>query len=112
MEPLPENLFQSSTDLVAAIVQEADTGQVLMLAWMNREALTLTMETKMATYWSRSRSEIWIKGATSGNIQEVQSIALDCDSDALLLKVKQTGPACHTGEVTCFHRRLMTGSMD
>lgn len=112
MEQLPESLFKSSSDLVAAIVQEADTGEVLMLAWMNREALTLTMETKRATYWSRSRSEIWIKGATSGNIQEVQSIAVDCDGDALLVKVKQTGAACHTGEVSCFYRPILTGSSD
>ena len=110
MESLPEELFHSSTDLIAAIVQEAESGQVLMLAWMNREALILTMQTRRATYWSRSRNEIWIKGATSGNIQEVQSIAVDCDGDALLLTVKQVGVACHTGNLSCFHRSLMSGS--
>lgn len=82
------------------------------MAWMNQEALTLTMQTKRATYWSRSRSEIWIKGATSGNIQEVESIALDCDGDALLLRVKQTGVACHTGEVSCFHKDLASGGSE
>ena len=112
MELLPESLFRSSTDLIAAIVQDAESGQVLMMAWMNQEALTLTMQTKRATYWSRSRSEIWIKGATSGNIQEVESIALDCDGDALLLRVKQTGVACHTGEVSCFHKDLASGGSE
>jgi phosphoribosyl-AMP cyclohydrolase len=106
MESLPELLFRTPSDLIAAIVQDADSGQILMMAWMNQEALRLTMETKRATYWSRSRKEIWVKGATSGNTQEVESIALDCDGDALLLKVKQTGVACHTGEVSCFHRHL------
>lgn len=77
-----------------------------MMAWMNREALALTLETKKATYWSRSRQEIWVKGETSGNTQEVESISLDCDGDALLLKVKQTGVACHTGQMSCFHRPL------
>lgn len=101
-----ENLLKSPTDLVAAIAQDDVSGQVLMLAWMNREALAATIATGRATYWSRSRSELWVKGATSGHIQTVKSISLDCDGDALLLKVEQVGAACHTGEKTCFHNDI------
>lgn len=93
--------------LIPAIAQDAETGEVLMLAYMNHEALSKTISTKAATYWSRSRNELWIKGATSGHIQEVVSVSLDCDSDAVLLKVNQTGAACHTGERTCFHSELI-----
>lgn len=89
--------------LIPAIAQDAKTGEVLMLAYMNAESLAQTLATHKATYWSRSRNELWVKGATSGHTQEVLSIALDCDGDALLLKVNQIGAACHTGEVTCFH---------
>ena len=88
-------------DLIAAIAQDASTGEVLMLAWMNEESLTKTLQTKQATYWSRSRNKIWLKGESSGHFQEVKSIFFDCDADALLLKVNQTGAACHTGEVSC-----------
>ncbi|MCX6430550.1 MAG: phosphoribosyl-AMP cyclohydrolase [Actinobacteria bacterium] len=109
MESLADNIFGSSSQLIAAIVQDATTEQVLMLAWMNREAFLLTIETKKATYWSRSRNEIWVKGATSGHTQEVVSMALDCDGDALLLRVNQTGAACHTGAITCFHRPITVG---
>lgn len=93
--------------LIPAIAQDAETGEVLMLAYMNHEALSKTISTKAATYWSRSRNELWIKGATSGHIQEVVSVSIDCDSDAVLLKVNQTGAACHTGERTCFHSELI-----
>ena len=93
-----------SAGLVAAIAQDAETGEVLMLAWMNAEALARTLETRRATYWSRSRGEIWVKGETSGHIQEVVEVRVDCDQDAVLLKVRQTGGACHTGRESCFYR--------
>ena len=92
--------------LIPAVVQEADTGQVLMVAWMNRNALQLTIETGDAHFWSRSRESLWYKGATSGNIQKVREIRVDCDGDTLLLSVDPAGPACHTGEHSCFYRRL------
>jgi phosphoribosyl-AMP cyclohydrolase len=98
-----EKLLKNPADLVAAITQDSETGEVLMLAWMNREALAATIATGRATYWSRSRQELWIKGATSGHTQAVTSISLDCDGDAILLQVIQVGGACHTGERTCFH---------
>ncbi len=80
-----------------------------MVAWMDREALRRTLETGRATYWSRSRSEYWVKGETSGNVQAVVEVRLDCDGDALLVRVVQTGPACHTGDATCFDSGLVTG---
>ena len=92
--------------LVPAIAQDATTGEVLMLAWMSREALKLTLETGDVTYWSRSRKEIWRKGATSGHTQRLIEAYVDCDGDTLLLKVDQHGPACHTGAPTCFFRRM------
>jgi phosphoribosyl-AMP cyclohydrolase len=90
--------------LVAAIAQDADTGEVLMLAWMNAEALQQTLATSRAVYWSRSRGELWRKGDTSGHEQHVLEVRLDCDQDAVLLKVRQTGGACHTGRRSCFYR--------
>ena len=95
--------------LVPAIAQDVSSGEVLMLAWMNRESLELTISTRKATYWSRSRNELWIKGETSGSTQEVISISHDCDSDALLIKVNQVNGACHTGDKTCFDAGLMVG---
>lgn len=92
--------------LVPAIVQDAASGQVLMLAYMNQAAYQRTLETGQAHFWSRSRRELWHKGATSGNIQQVVSIFLDCDADTLLLKVTPAGPACHTGAVSCFFTPL------
>lgn len=92
--------------LIAAIAQDATTGDVLMLAWMNSEALRLTLETRRATYWSRSRGEIWVKGDTSGHAQEVVEVRVDCDQDAVLLTVRQTGGACHTGRESCFYRAI------
>jgi len=89
--------------LIAAIAQDASSDEVLMLAWMNREALIQTLETKRATYFSRSRQKLWVKGESSGHFQEVVEFKFDCDGDAILLKVKQTGAACHTGEKSCFH---------
>jgi phosphoribosyl-AMP cyclohydrolase len=92
--------------LVPAIVQDAETRDVLMMAWMNAESLRLTHETGEAHFWSRSRHEIWHKGATSGNTQQLVSIRIDCDGDTILLEVHPAGPACHTGEVSCFYRTL------
>jgi phosphoribosyl-AMP cyclohydrolase len=98
-------LKRNDQGLVPAVVQQHDTGEVLMLAWMDDEALRRTLSTGRATYWSRSRAEYWVKGETSGNVQHVKSVALDCDGDTLLLRVEQTGPACHTGARTCFDGR-------
>jgi phosphoribosyl-AMP cyclohydrolase len=93
--------------LVAAIAQDHKTGEILMLAWMNRESLALTLETGQVTYWSRSRQSLWRKGETSGHTQRLVEAHVDCDGDALVLKVEQTGPACHTGNRTCFYRKLI-----
>ncbi|WP_061962028.1 phosphoribosyl-AMP cyclohydrolase [Demequina flava] len=97
-----DSLKRNSDGLVCAVVQERDSREVLMVAWMNDEALALTLSSGRAVYWSRSRQELWRKGDTSGHIQEVHSVDLDCDGDALLLTVTQTGPACHTGTTSCF----------
>ncbi|MEY4037623.1 MAG: hypothetical protein RL201_1004 [Actinomycetota bacterium] len=102
--------LKDGVDLIPAIAQDAKSGEVLMLAYMNAQSLALTLETGQATYWSRSRNELWVKGATSGHTQEVLSVSLDCDGDALLLKVNQIGAACHTGENTCFHNPLNLGA--
>lgn len=95
-----------SRGLVPAIVQDAVTGEVLMMAYMNAESLSKTIETAETWFWSRSRQELWHKGATSGNTQRVISIMADCDGDTLLVKVEPRGPACHTGEPSCFFRPL------
>lgn len=92
--------------LIPAIAQDARTGEVLMVAWMNVRALELTRSTRLAHFWSRSRQVLWQKGETSGNTLHVQEIRVDCDADTLLLLVQPTGPACHTGERTCFYRTL------
>lgn len=93
--------------LLPAIAQDAATGEVLMLAWMDAEALRRTLATRRATYWSRSRGEYWVKGETSGHHQEVVSAAIDCDRDTILLRVNQAGAACHTGNRTCFFTELL-----
>ena len=95
-------LRRDPAGLMAAVVQQHDTGEVLMLAWMDDEALHRTLTTGRATYWSRSRQEYWVKGETSGHAQAVREVRLDCDGDAVLVTVDQTGPACHTGARTCF----------
>jgi len=92
--------------LVPAIVQDVETNEVLMLAYMNTESLRLTLEKGETVFWSRSRGELWHKGATSGNVQRVVEIRVDCDADALLIRVRPAGPACHTGERTCFYSNL------
>jgi phosphoribosyl-AMP cyclohydrolase len=91
--------------LVPAIAQQHDSGEVLMLAWMNRAAVVASLTGGRATYWSRSRQTLWRKGDSSGHIQELVEARLDCDGDTLLLRIRQTGPACHTGAPTCFYRR-------
>jgi phosphoribosyl-AMP cyclohydrolase len=95
--------------LVGAIVQDSQTGEVLMFAWMNREALHKTLTEGRACYWSRSRSKLWIKGESSGNTQTVKSVRLDCDGDAILIAVEQSGGACHTGYRSCFYRVADSG---
>jgi len=95
-------LKRNADGLVAAIVQQHDTHEVLMLGWMDDEALHRTLSTGRGTYWSRSRQEYWVKGETSGHTQRVVEVRLDCDGDTVLVKVDQTGPACHTGADTCF----------
>ena len=99
-------LLKDPNTLIPVITQEASTGEVLMLAYMNTEALSISIKTGQATYWSRSRNELWVKGATSGNTQLIHAISLDCDGDAILLKVEQTGVACHTGNKSCFHQKI------
>ncbi len=105
-----EQLKFDSEGLIPAIAQEEKSGEILMMAWMNRESLRTTIETNRATYWSRSRKKFWMKGEESGNIQEIRSIHVDCDGDAVLLKVNQVGgAACHTGHRTCFFREVVDG---
>ena len=106
LDPQVAALLKDSDALIPAIAQDSTSKEVLMLAYMNAQSLELTLTTGKATYWSRSRNELWVKGATSGHYQDVQSIALDCDGDALVLQVIQTGAACHTGQQTCFHTPL------
>lgn len=92
--------------LIPAIAQDHETNEVLMLAYMNKESLERTIKDRKAWYWSRSRQKYWMKGESSGNIQEVMEIYYDCDADAVLLRIKQTGPACHTGNRSCFFRKI------
>jgi phosphoribosyl-AMP cyclohydrolase len=96
----------NSNGLAPAVLQDATSGEVLMVAWMNAEALRLTRATGEAHFWSRSRQQLWRKGETSGNVMRVRQILIDCDGDTLLLRVDAAGPACHTGERTCFYREL------
>ena len=98
------NILQET--LWCIIVQDVHTNQVLMLAYMNEESLRLSIETKLATYYSRSRKSLWIKGEKSGHYQHIQDILVDCDNDTLLLKVEQDGAACHTGKYSCFYRNI------
>ncbi len=103
--------FSRSGGLIAAIAQDAESGEILMLAWMNQDAWNATLATGEAHYWSRSRQKLWHKGESSGNVQKVLAIRLDCDSDAVILEIKQIGgAACHTGRESCFYRRIVPGS--
>ena len=99
-------LLKDPTLLIPAIAQDVHSKDVLMLAYVNQQALAHMIATSTGTYWSRSRNELWVKGATSGHTQKVISLALDCDGDALLISVEQIGAACHTGEKTCFHKPI------
>ena len=103
---MKDEIKYDANGLIPAIVQDAETNDVLMLAYMNAESLRLTTETGETWFWSRSRSELWHKGATSGNVQRVVDVRVDCDADTLLVLVNPTGAACHTGERTCFYRKL------
>jgi len=99
--------FKKSNGLIPVVVQDAKTKEILMQAYANKEAVELTLKTRKATYWSRSRNELWIKGETSGHTQKVVSVSTDCDYDSLLYVVEQTGPACHTGEYNCFFNKML-----
>lgn len=102
-----KNLKFDQRGLIPAIIQDYKTGEVLMLAYMNLQSLKRTLRDGLTCFWSRSRKEYWVKGKTSGHYQYVKSVAYDCDMDALLIKVRQVGPACHTGKRSCFYRRLI-----
>jgi len=106
MKELLSEIKYDANGLVPAIVQDAETNEVLMLAYMNAESFGLTLSTGETHFWSRSRQELWHKGATSGNIQRVVEVRVDCDADTLLIRVHPAGPACHTGNQTCFYRKL------
>ena len=103
---LAQEIRFNEAGLIPAIVQDVQTRQVLMMAWMNAESLRRTLEIGETVFWSRSRQEFWHKGATSGNTQRVVAISLDCDGDTLLIEVEAAGPACHTGAVSCFFRKI------
>ncbi len=105
----PESLTYDANGLLPAIAQDADSGAVLMLAWMNADAVARTLDTGRVTYWSRSRKSFWIKGESSGHVQELVEMRVDCDRDCLLVLVKQTGPACHTNRRSCFYTALRNG---
>ena len=102
-------LKYDANGLIPAIAQDAGTGEVLMMAWMNREAVELTLQSGKVTYWSRSRQSFWVKGETSGHLQELVDLRVDCDRDCLLLVVNQTGPACHTNRRSCFYTAARDG---
>ena len=106
----PASLCYNDQGLIPAIAQEEGTGDVLMMAWMNAEAVARTLETGKVTYWSRSRSSFWVKGETSGHVQELVDFRVDCDRDCLLVVVRQTGPACHTNRKSCFYTSVRDGS--
>ncbi|WP_412067153.1 phosphoribosyl-AMP cyclohydrolase [Rubrivirga sp. IMCC43871] len=113
VQPLLDAATFDDNGLVAAIAQDDATGDVLMLAYMNRDTLKQTLETGVMTYWSRSRQKVWVKGETSGNVQNVKSAHIDCDGDALLFRIEQIGgAACHTGHRSCFYRRVEDGALE
>ncbi|MFW6022364.1 MAG: bifunctional phosphoribosyl-AMP cyclohydrolase/phosphoribosyl-ATP diphosphatase HisIE [Halanaerobiaceae bacterium] len=112
MKDILEKIKFNEKGLVPAVLQDIDSKEVLMLAYMNEESLQKTIETGKACFWSRSRQELWLKGETSGNYQEVEEIRFDCDMDTLLVLVKPAGPACHTGKKSCFYRELSDGNIE
>ncbi|MCW1955406.1 MAG: phosphoribosyl-AMP cyclohydrolase [Roseobacter sp.] len=103
------SLSYNAQGLIPAIAQDEASGEVLMMAWMNAEAVEKTLETRRVTYWSRSRNAFWVKGETSGHTQELVDLRVDCDRDALLLVIRQVGPACHTNRRSCFYTSVMEG---
>lgn len=105
----PATLTYNAQGLIPAIAQDAETGEVLMMAWMNADAVARTLDTGRVTYWSRSRQSFWVKGETSGHVQALVDLRVDCDRDCLLLQVNQTGPACHTGRRSCFYSAVRDG---
>ncbi len=105
----PQSLTYDALGLIPAIAQDHETGEVLMFAWMNAASLARTIETGRVTYWSRSRAELWEKGATSGHVQRLVEMRIDCDRDCLLMRVEQQGPACHTNRRSCFFTALQDG---
>ncbi|KPQ06702.1 MAG: phosphoribosyl-AMP cyclohydrolase HisI [Rhodobacteraceae bacterium HLUCCA12] len=105
----PQSLRYDDQGLIPAIAQDHDTGEVLMMAWMNASAVARTLETGRVTYWSRARQAFWIKGETSGHVQRLVDLRIDCDRDCLLVLVDQTGPACHTNRRTCFYTAVRQG---
>ncbi len=107
----PHSLKYNEAGLIPAIAQDADNGEVLMMAWMNVQAVEKTLETGRVTYWSRSRQAFWIKGESSGHVQELLDFRFDCDRDCLLVLVRQTGPACHTNRRSCFYTAVRGGEM-
>ncbi|QFT60052.1 phosphoribosyl-AMP cyclohydrolase [Sulfitobacter sp. THAF37] len=107
----PDALTFNDAGLIPAIAQDAETGEVLMMAWMNADSIRQTLQTGRVTYWSRSRAQFWVKGETSGHLQELVELRFDCDSDCLLVLVRQTGPACHTGRRSCFYRAVRDGEV-
>ncbi|WFE73396.1 phosphoribosyl-AMP cyclohydrolase [Roseinatronobacter sp. S2] len=106
----PQTLTYDDNGLIPVIAQDHETGQVLMMAWMNADAVTQTLQTGRVTYWSRSRQSFWIKGETSGHVQKLVDFRLDCDRDCLLVMVDQTGPACHTNRKSCFYTAVRDGA--
>ena len=106
----PDTLRYNDAGLIPAIAQDAVSGEVLMMAWMNAEAVARTLETGRVTYWSRSRQAFWVKGESSGHVQELIDFRVDCDRDCLLLLVRQTGPACHTNRRSCFYTAVRDGA--
>lgn len=106
----PASLVFNSDGLLPAIAQDAESGEVLMLAWMNAQSIAQTLETKRVTYWSRSRKKFWVKGETSGHLQHLVDMRIDCDRDCILVTVKQDGPACHTNRRSCFYTSVTEGN--
>lgn len=106
----PATLRYNESGLIPVIAQDATSGDVLMMAWMNAEAVARTLSTRKVTYWSRSRQAFWVKGETSGNVQELVDFRIDCDRDAVLAVVRQVGPACHTNRMNCFYTSVTEGS--
>lgn len=112
MDPQLDNLKFDSNGLIPAIIQDHKSGEVLMMAWMNKDSLAKTIETKKTHFFSRSRNKLWLKGESSGHVQHVKSIAIDCDQDVVLIKVEQIGAACHEGYYSCFYRQHQPSAAD